>query len=122
MMELVDSGMTAALVGIIVVLLRIVEGAWKRHNQKNGNGPKAHLDPEQSRQLREMHEKFIILSRDIEDMRKNEDRIAEALSKIADCMKKVSETNEKMAVLVEKIDRRQEVEDEIQRRRISASE
>jgi hypothetical protein len=38
------------------------------------------------------------------------------MAQLADCMKKMSDTNKKIADVVDKLERRQEVEDEIKRR------
>jgi peptidoglycan hydrolase CwlO-like protein len=113
---MVETGTTAALVGVIIVLTRIVEWQWKKYNTKNGNGAKVSLHPEQQRQLREVHEKLMLLERDVDDMKSNNGKIADALAKVADCMEKVSETSEKVAEIVEKIDRRQEIDEAVRRR------
>ncbi len=101
----------------------IVKGAeWlikKYGNGEDSRPPAATLAPEQSRQLREVHEKFISLEKDIGDMKRDNDKIADAMTKVADCIQKVAESNEKVAELVEKIDRRQEIEDEIRKRQMA---
>jgi len=117
-----EAGTTAALVAVIYIMSRIIEGLWRRHSDKNGiSGVKQCLHPEQSRQLREVYEKQLLMERSMDEMKDSNEKIAEAMQQIAECVKKVSENNEKVASIVEKIDRRQEIENEIRRRR-SANE
>lgn len=110
-------GTTAILLGVIIALTKVVEWMVRKYNARNGNCPKVTLGAEQTRQLRDLHEKFILFERDMDEMKQSNDKIADAMVKVSDCMQKISETNEKVAELVEKMDRRQEVEDEIRRRK-----
>lgn len=110
-----SAGTTATLVAVIIILSKIIEGLWKKYGQKS-NTVVATLHPDQHRRLREIHEKFLLLERDINDMKEDSSTIAAAMNKIADCMKNISETDHKIAELVEKLDRRQEIEEEIRKR------
>lgn len=104
---------TAGLVAVIVALARVVEWLIKKYS-KNGNTLKLNFD--QSRQLREVHEGFLGVKKDIEEVKRDNDKIADAMVHIADAVKKTNETSEKIAYIVEKINRHQEIENEVRRR------
>lgn len=113
-----DISITGALLAVIIVLSRIIEHQWKKYSAKSAPPPKVSLHPEQQRQLREIHEKFLLLERDVHDMKSNNAKIADSLVKVADCMEKVSEASKEVAEIVERIDRRQEIDEEVRRRNV----
>lgn len=117
-----DSSTTAALVAVIIILSKIIEVLWNKYKPKSDSDhATVKLHHDQDRRLREVHEKILLLERDINDMKIDSDSIAKAMNKLAECMKNVSETNHKVAELVAKIDRRQEIEEEVHKRMVTVS-
>jgi hypothetical protein len=113
---------TGVLVAVIVGLIKGLEWLLKKYNEKNGNGPEAE-HKEHSRKLCEMHDRMLLMERDMKDVKGSTDKIADAMARIADCIEKTSQSNAKVAELVEKIDRRMDIQDAVaverERRRAS---
>ncbi len=109
-MNVAETGVTAALVGVIIVLYKIIDGLWKKfQDNKSGSIESNHMS--------ETHDTFILMKRDVADMREDMKSIASSMAQLAGCMQKISENNKKIAEIVDKLERRQELEDEISRRR-----
>jgi len=113
-------GTVAALVTVIIALSKVIDFFIKRWDtKKNGKSP-IHLHPEVSRQIRETYEKVhtnnIMIERDISDMKNHQEKMAEHLASVAKHLDRVVETQEKTLEIIEKVDRRQDIEDEVRRR------
>ena len=113
-----ESTITATLVAVIIVLSKVIEGLWRKY----GNGKSSHvsLHPEMSRQIRETYEKIttnhLLLSKDIESIHENQANVNKMMSAMIVSQEKIAEVLSRSVMALEKIDRRQEVQEEVDRR------
>lgn len=105
-----DTSTVAILAGVIVALVKLIEWIIKKYNKGEDT---IRLSEENSRQLRESHSAVIMMERNLDDMKIITDKLATALKDVSECLRKVSETQYKMSELLDKIDRRQEVQDAV---------
>ena len=107
-----DVALTGALAAVIVALTKVIEWLSSKFTDSSEE-TYANLRPEQSRQLREIHESMLSVKKDIAEVRVDNDKHLETMRQIAECMRKVAESQEKTATLLERIDRRMEVEEAV---------
>ena len=113
-----NAALTTALVTVIIALTKVIEYFIKRHQQKNGAQPKASLHPELVRQIRETYESVTSVKKDVSEIKLDNDRHLEIIREIAECMKTVSESQAKTADLLNRIDRRMEIEEALRLQRL----
>lgn len=108
---MVESAITAALVAAVVVLAKVVEYFMKKSSdKKNGHKP-VHLHPEVVRQIRETYESIqMLMERDIKTLKSHQEKMAELLGNVATLQATSVRTQEKTVVLLEKVERRLDLE------------
>lgn len=111
-----NAATTTILVGIIVTLIKLVEYLVKKYLPKESPSDKPSLQPEQGRQLRELHESMIVVKRDITEIKTDSEKHLDTMKDIANCMNKVAQSQERTVRVLEKIDRRMEVEHAVLKR------
>jgi len=123
-MQITDATLIAGLVAVIVAMAKVIEWLIKKYgkNGKLASTTPVVLHPEVNRQIREVYETVtLLIDRDIKAMQQHQERMSEFLEKIAKCLEKTAASQKHTAETLEKIDRRQEVEEEV-RRRTAANE
>lgn len=113
-----NAAATGALIAAIIALSKTVEWFVTKYKQSKGTTSEA--------MLQSIHNKIIMAEKDIGDMKKDIDKVADAMVDIANAIKEASETNKEVVELVHKIDRRQEiryaVEKDREKRRVANGE
>ena len=106
-----ESAITAALVAAIIVLAKVVEYFMKKSSdKKNGHKP-VHLHPEIVRQIRETYESIqLLMERDIKTLKSHQEKMAGLLATVATLQSVSVKTQEKTVELLEKVERRLDVE------------
>ncbi len=105
-------GLAAAVVALSKVVEWLVKKVWPS-DEKSNDG----FATEHERQLRSIYESVhLLMERDMGAVQKNQERMAECLENVAKCLEKVAQSQERAAEALEKIERRQEIDDELRRR------
>lgn len=111
-----SAGLTAVMSAVIMALVKTIEWLIKKYNERNGKPTSAGLSEEQQRQIRETYESMKMVMRDVDEIKKTDEKFAAVLSDIAACLRRTSETQEKIVDMIDRIDRRQEIDHEISKR------
>jgi len=119
---MLDSAIVAALVSTVIVLTEVVKHFVKQRSDTKAvvDDARVVVDHEMTRQVRETYEEMKLMKKDIVEIVNNENELARTLASIAEILRRTADTQDKVTRMLEKIDRRQDVEDEIRRRRVGS--
>lgn len=98
-----------ALVAAVYALAEVVKWFVKQRNTKNGNGPRAKLDDEVGRQIRETYECSRDLSREIDRMSNNQEKVTEHLANISRYQERTAEALEDAIDVLRELKKKEEI-------------
>lgn len=112
-----ETTIVGVALGAVLVLAKIIETLIRK---KRGTHSHIAINPDIQRQIRETHEivmkSDILMTKELEMITRNQESIAQTLAEVARSVEKVVAVADRQTKILEQLEFRVKIEDEVQRR------